>query len=110
MKRLTFWNCKEKNSALPVSTNEIGDTVALEDICAKLATYEDAEEQGRLVVLPCKVGDMVFSLWSRVDSKKQYIRCATVTVVNLMYYLSRIQIGTTFTTRQEAEKALEAMK
>lgn len=25
----------------------------------KLATYEDAEEQGRLVILPCKVGDKV---------------------------------------------------
>lgn len=27
---------------------------------AKLATYEDAEEQGRLVILPCKVGDALF--------------------------------------------------
>jgi len=26
----------------------------------KLAAYEDAEEQGRLVILPCKVGDTVF--------------------------------------------------
>jgi hypothetical protein len=25
----------------------------------KLAYYEDAEEQGRLVVLPCKIGDSV---------------------------------------------------
>lgn len=25
----------------------------------KLAAYEDAEEQGRLVILPCKVGDKV---------------------------------------------------
>ena len=27
----------------------------------KLADYEDAEEEGRLVVLPCKVGDTVFA-------------------------------------------------
>lgn len=26
----------------------------------KLARYEDAEEQGRLVILPCKVGDTLF--------------------------------------------------
>lgn len=26
----------------------------------RLATYEDAEEQGRLVILPCKVGDVVY--------------------------------------------------
>lgn len=28
----------------------------------KLAAYEDAEEQGRLIILPCKVGDSVFIL------------------------------------------------
>ena len=27
----------------------------------KLAYYEDAEEQGRLVILPCKVGDSYFT-------------------------------------------------
>lgn len=31
-----------------------------ENYIDKLATYEDAEEQGRLVVLPCKMGDMVY--------------------------------------------------
>ena len=30
------------------------------DMVDKLAAYEDAEEQGRLVVLPCKVGDVLF--------------------------------------------------
>ena len=35
-----------------------------EGYCAmeKLATYEDAEEQGRLVKLPCKVGDVVYRI------------------------------------------------
>lgn len=28
---------------------------------AKLAAYEDAEEQGRLVILPCKVGDTLYA-------------------------------------------------
>ena len=32
------------------------------DIVDKLAVYEDAEEQGRLVILPCKVGDTVYVL------------------------------------------------
>ena len=27
----------------------------------KLAAYEDAEEQGRLVILPCKVGDTLYA-------------------------------------------------
>lgn len=29
---------------------------------AKLATYEDVEEQGRLIKLPCKVGDVVYGI------------------------------------------------
>lgn len=29
-------------------------------ICEKLGKYEDLEEQGRLVKLPCKVGDTVY--------------------------------------------------
>lgn len=35
-----------------------------EGYCAmeKLADYEDLEEQGRLVILPCKVGDKVYGL------------------------------------------------
>lgn len=28
----------------------------------KLAYYEDLEEQGRLVILPCKVGDTVYGI------------------------------------------------
>lgn len=30
------------------------------ELVDRLAAYEDLEEQGRLVVLPCKVGDMVY--------------------------------------------------
>ena len=30
------------------------------EIAAKLAQYEDAEEQGRLIILPNKIGDHVF--------------------------------------------------
>ena len=32
-----------------------------ENYIDKLAAYEDAEEQGRLVVLPCKIGTPVWS-------------------------------------------------
>lgn len=31
------------------------------DVIKKLAAYEDAEEQGRLVRLPCKVGETVYA-------------------------------------------------
>ena len=29
-------------------------------ICEKLGKYEDLEEQGRLVKLPCKIGDIIY--------------------------------------------------
>lgn len=85
MDRLTYWNNKEKGSALPTTINDNGDTVDLETLCVKLAAYEDtglepseiptglelanvfaamqelkrykdAEGQGLLVRLPCKDG------------------------------------------------------
>jgi len=34
------------------------------EVINKLADYEDAEEQGLLVRLPCKVGDTVYVEWS----------------------------------------------
>lgn len=42
-----------------------------EGYCAmeKLADYEDLEEQGRLIKLPCKVGDTVYCIFTR------YTRC-----------------------------------
>lgn len=35
------------------------------DIINKLAKYEDAEEQGSLLRLPCKVGDTVYAIDGR---------------------------------------------
>lgn len=42
-----------------------------EGYCAmeKLADYEDTEEQSRLIILPCKVGDTVYCIFNR------YTRC-----------------------------------
>ena len=31
-------------------------------ICEKLGKYEDLEEQGRLVILPCKIGDTIYEV------------------------------------------------
>ena len=34
------------------------------EIAAKLAQYEDAEEQGRLIVLPCKAWDTLYDAYT----------------------------------------------
>ena len=36
--------------------------VSVEFAIGRLARYEDAEEQGRMVILPCKVGDTVYRM------------------------------------------------
>ena len=43
--RLTYWNDKEKKSALPKCINDFGDVVDLEDLCYKIACLEDILER-----------------------------------------------------------------
>lgn len=44
------------------STHEARSDVTIREIISRLAAYEDAEEQGRLAILPCKVGDTVYEV------------------------------------------------
>lgn len=37
--------------------------INIDSVAERLAAYEDAEEQGFLIRLPCKVGDTVYKLW-----------------------------------------------
>ena len=91
---------------------------------ARLRELAEADKDGRLVVLPCKVGDTV---WSSLDGAKCARECKVDFVnignVGTTFVLSaknglREQYGVTatafgktvFLTREEAEKALEAMK
>ena len=84
----------------------------------RLKEYEDMEEQGRLVVMPCKVGDTVYRLQryfndATLKSEVKIKRC-TIESINLdsmctndMVFLSFENIGkTVFLTREEAERAL----
>lgn len=71
----------------------------------RLAFYEDAHQNGRLIVLPCKVGDRVY----QTDG----IRIYESTVRQLIFDTENIAfdvyaIGkTVFLTREEAETALK---
>ena len=94
----------------------------------KLAEYEDLEEQGLLVRLPCKVGDTVY----RVNAgAKQPIIPMTVSEIHFLCYkneravrfdaIGKEDMGEScyrledigrivFLTREEAEKKLEEVK
>lgn len=112
-------------------TKEIWEPIAPYDevmeALNKLAAYEDAEEQGRLIVLPCKVRDNVYLLWSCGKHGKSVSEMVVKHIdIDLMpdiefacrkekgtgsyWFFKPKDIGkTVFLTREEAEKALEGM-
>lgn len=83
----------------------------------RLEKLAEADRDGRLVVLPCKVGDMVyFALLGRII-EKQVFSIVSFSDSTRIYcggtseYFRPEDIGKTFfLTREGAEKALEAMK
>lgn len=91
---------------------------------SRLVELAEADKDGRLVVLPCKVGDTVFA---RLDNKSKYVCECKVKqiVVGNIGFVTFAPIGapereydvslrgfgkTVFLTREEAEKALAEME
>lgn len=89
----------------------------------KLAEYEELEEQGRLLRLPCKVGDTVYKITRNFISEYKIIsetiypysiqfnwQCTKGIYGNLVGFADR-EIGkTVFLTREEAEAKLKEME
>lgn len=90
----------------------------------RMKELAEADKDGRLVVLPCKVGQRVFAL---LDTDKHISECEVkrIGLGNEIGFVGIEPIGargreygvslngfgkTVFLTREEAEKALEAMK
>ena len=73
---------------------------AIDDCLEKLEEYETAEEEGRLVILPCKIGTIVYAIrqsWhGYVIDKKRFSYGMIDKVGRLVFF-----------TCEEAEKALE---
>ena len=69
----------------------------------KLAAYEDAEEQGLLLRLPCKVGDTVYHIVGRI-----ILEVEKEDVVFLMLSVAEGRFGkTVFLAKEEAETMLK---
>ena len=81
----------------------------------RLAAYEDMEEQGRLIVLPCKVGDTFWYIAGTIRGN-DYVTSGTVSCFSV--WDGHVDIVDTegcdhydyWFTREEAEKALEGGK
>lgn len=57
--------CFKENTCDGIGTSEkCNDCDFNTRVCEKLAEYEDIEEQGKLIKLPCKVGTTVYCLWT----------------------------------------------
>ena len=92
----------------------------VEDMVKKLADYEDLEEQGRLVKLPCKIGTEVYDInwWDDVREKvvvkgKTYYRTVHKhKVTKFPFTYSDIDnFGkTVFLTKSEAEEKLKELR
>lgn len=74
MERLTkTMRCQDGARLYDISNELFGLNISRADktrmILEKLAEYEDLEEQGRLLKLPCKIGDDVYFVPSKVNYK-----------------------------------------
>ena len=86
----------------------------------KLGKYEDLEEQGRLIKLPCKIGTKVYDItwWDDIEEKvvvkgKAYYRIVRkhkVTKIPFTYSDIDDFGKTVFLTKSEAEQKLNEME
>ena len=100
-----------------------GNCKTVKNMIKKLVTYEDLEEQGLLVRLPCKVGDILFRINKGARNPIIKMKVSRITIISKSYNIKAIEedrgevlfsndvIGIkVFPTREEAEKKLEEMK
>ena len=96
-------------------------SVEILKIASKLADYEDLEEQGKLIVLPCKLGEKVYCILEEFDEVmegyvRQFVVVQGIYIVceirgHLHQIFHSIRIGkTVFFTREEAKRALKERK
>ncbi len=120
--------CFEKCNGLGASS-KFDDCEIMTSVCEKLGDYEDLEEQGRLVKLPCKVGDTLYRVNKGAKEPvimmrvlqlyiKQLHKDRTVIRIDAIndddmgescYFLENIG-KTVFLTKSEAEEKLKELR
>lgn len=91
-----------------------GDVAVIKDkrfgeAAAKLAKYEDAEENGLLLRLPCKKGSTVWLL-DNFDCEGKLLKQPKIRESKFNHRLLDFVGKTVFLTKEEAEAALAKMK
>jgi len=111
MKRLTEKDWKDKCEGYPWNVHPVKD---IDDLpyYKKLAAYEDDEEQGLLLRLPCKVGDTVYIIIAKSISK-QKVKEIIIDGYGIKFKTKRRIFGlcdvfyTVFLTKEEAKAKLK---
>lgn len=115
---------KDKADEIALKLMRLAD---LESLCSytRLRELAEADKDGRLVVPPCKVGDTVYEVTSRKTISEYRVKairvelfCTSIEWDIVAGFVDKSIFGvlvddigkTVFLTREEAEKALEAMK
>lgn len=139
MERLTEYmgNGKDYESINPIDTPYEYGKANLQALINKLAAYEDAEEQGLLLQLPCKIGADVYIIPSKVNyalnilglhpenNKVYHQKVSLITFTEKGWYiecdkdreygtdrilLEKMYKETWFLSREEAEAKLKEME
>lgn len=98
---------KDKADEIALKLMRLAD---LESLCSytRLRELAEADKDGRLVVLPCKVGDTVYRIFNP-PSREPVISAHTLMSVDyIVRWIDKFG-KTVFLTREEAENALEPM-
>ena len=134
MKRLTEWKDDKKLLAKTKFSGDFGSA----NVLSRLAEYEDLEEQGLLLRLPCKVGDTVwvvtspFNVFEGIEYNKNLRdECYESFISSVTFYKNSVQYRinakvtnhfisafynehdfgkTVFLTKAEAEQKLKEME
>lgn len=103
---------KDKADEIALKLMRLAD---LESLCSytRLRELAEADKDGRVVVLPCKVGDTVYLIVTKRAKvympEFRFVKKSRLTFFNMERVLQDFGKAV-FLTREEAEKALEAMK
>lgn len=109
---------KDKADEIALKLMRLAD---LESLCSYTSLRElaEADKDGRLVVLPCKVGEKLWSFCTYPAARVYGFTVTDISTLNGRTVLNTLGCGTlwgrdigktVFLTREEAEKALEARK
>lgn len=116
MERLTTYQPTEGGIPYVVLKEKSGENNDyLQDALQKLARYEDAEESGRMIVLPCAEGDTIYRVFGGILVRETIVRelrepkffvCTEAGDRHAFVWLSDFG-KTAFVSRKDAENAVE---